>query len=122
MQLYFGVFREGNSMHTGLEKLEDLKEQIEHMHLRDKSRIFNTSRIEALELSNLFAVAQATAITAEHRKESRGAHARSDFEKRDDENWMKHSLFFEKDKRVTYRAVNFSPESMDPFPPTARTY
>lgn len=122
MQLYFGVFREGKSMRIGLKKLNDIKERIENIHMQDKSKVFNTSRIEALELSNLFEVAQATAMTAEHRKESRGAHARSDFEQRDDENWIKHSLFFEKNKRISYRAVNFSPESMDPFPPTARTY
>ena len=63
-------------------------------HLVDKSDAFNTARIEALELDNLFEVAYATAVSAEERKESRGAHARNDYQERDDENWLKHSIYF----------------------------
>jgi len=64
------------------------------MYLQDKSATFNTARIEALEMQNLFEVAEATAITANERKESRGAHARDDFTERDDENWLKHSIYY----------------------------
>ncbi len=90
--------------------------------LEDKSSAYNTARIEALELHNLFEVAEATAITAEERKESRGAHAREDFQERDDENWLCHSMYFPGDKRVGKRAVNFQPKTIDTFKPKERTY
>jgi len=122
MQLYFGVFRDGDSMQTGLELLKGIREKINNLHLEDKSQAFNTARIEALELENLFEVAEATAIAAEVRKESRGAHARNDFTERDDENWLCHSVYFPGDKTIGKRAVNFAPKTMDPFPPKVRTY
>ncbi|AEF54313.1 succinate dehydrogenase flavoprotein subunit [Marinomonas posidonica] len=122
MQLYFGVFREGDSMQKGLEQLAEIRQRVENLHLEDKSEAFNTARIEALELENLLEVAEATAVPAEFRKESRGAHARNDFTERDDENWLKHSLFHPADKKVTKRDVNFAPKTMDAFPPKARTY
>jgi succinate dehydrogenase / fumarate reductase flavoprotein subunit len=122
MQLYFGVFRDGDSMQTGLELLNGIREKINNLHLEDKSQAFNTARIEALELENLMEVAEATAIAAEVRKESRGAHARNDFTERDDENWLCHSVFYPGDKTIGKRAVNFAPKTMDAFPPKIRTY
>ena len=122
MQNYFGVFRNGEFMQEGIRKLADLRGRIENVQLEDKSQAFNTARIEALELHNLFEVAEATAITAEGRKESRGAHAREDFQERDDENWLCHSMYFPTDKRVGKRAVNFEPKTVDTFQPKVRTY
>ncbi|WP_415894027.1 succinate dehydrogenase flavoprotein subunit [Neptuniibacter sp. PT8_73] len=122
MQLYFGVFRDGESMQTGLELLKGIREKINNLHLEDKSQAFNTARIEALELENLFEVAEATAIAAEVRKESRGAHARNDFTERDDENWLCHSVYYPEDKTIGKRAVNFAPKTVDAFPPKVRTY
>lgn len=122
MQLYFGVFREGDSMQEGLKKLDELGERMQNLHLQDKSQAFNTARIEALELENLYEVAYATAVSAEERKESRGAHARNDFTERDDENWLVHSVYYPTDRAVGKRQVNFAPTSMEAFPPKARTY
>ena len=122
MQLYFGVFRDGESMQKGLKLLADIRAKADNLYLEDKSRAFNTARIEALELQNLMEVAEATAIAAEVRKESRGAHARNDFTERDDENWLCHSVFFPQDKTVGKRAVNFSPKTVEAFPPKVRTY
>jgi len=122
MQLYFGVFREGESMEKGLELLKTIREKIANLHLEDKSQAFNTARIEALELENLMEVAEATAIAAVTRKESRGAHARNDFTERDDENWLCHSLYNPTTKEITKRDVNFAPKTVEAFPPKVRTY
>lgn len=122
MQNHFGVFRNGEFMREGIQKLSDLRERIATARLDDKSNAFNTARIEALELQNLFEVAEATAITAEGRNESRGAHARDDFQERDDENWLCHSMYYPQDKRVGKRSVNFTPKTVDTFQPKIRTY
>ena len=122
MQLYFGVFRDGEAMQKGLAQLKEIRARVENLHLEDKSQAFNTARIEALELENLLEVAESTAIPAEFRKESRGAHARNDFTERDDENWLKHSLFHPAGKNVTKRDVNFAPKTMEAFPPKIRSY
>ncbi|NWO54971.1 succinate dehydrogenase flavoprotein subunit [Chromohalobacter israelensis] len=122
MQNDFGVFRQEDNMQQGVKKLADLRERIANAHLSDKSNAFNTARVEALELDNLLEVAEATAISALERKESRGAHSRYDYPDRDDANWLKHSMYFPVEKRLGQRDVNFAPKTVDTFEPKIRTY
>ncbi|ASK34036.1 succinate dehydrogenase flavoprotein subunit [Alloalcanivorax mobilis] len=122
MQNHFGVFRKGDLMEEGVEKLANLRERIANAHLEDKSGAFNTARVEALELDNLLEVAEATAIAAAGRTESRGAHSRYDFPDRDDENWLCHSIFDPLTKQLGKREVNFKPKTVDTFQPKVRTY
>ena len=122
MQQNFGVFRREDLMVQGIRELEKSRDLVYEVFLGDKSALFNTARIEALELQNLFEVAEATAITANERKESRGAHARDDYPDRDDENWLKHSIYFSTDKSVNKRDVNLDPKKVQSFQPSARTY
>ena len=122
MQNYFGVFRKGEFMQEGIKKLDDLKERIDNVKLEDKSNAFNTARVECLELQNLFETAEATAIVAEARKESRGAHAREDFTERNDDEWLCHSIYHREGRVVSTRSVNFTPKTVDTFQPKVRTY
>ena len=122
MQVNFGVFRTEKNMRESISKLADLRERIGAAQLADKSRAFNTARMEALELDNLLEIADATAVVAEERRETRGAHARDDYQERDDANWLCHSFYFPGDKSVAKRAVNFAPHTVDAFEPVARSY
>ena len=122
MQQNFGVFRREDLMLQGIRELEKSRDLVYEVFLGDKSALFNTARIEALELQNLFEVAEATAITANERKESRGAHARDDYPDRDDKNWLKHSIYFSTDKSVSKRDVNLVPKTVQSFQPSVRTY
>ncbi len=122
MQNGFGVFRKGDLMGQGVSKLAELRERIQKGCLDDKSGAFNTARIEAMELDNLLEVAEATAVAALERKESRGAHSRYDYPDRDDENWLAHSLYKPESKQLTKRAVNFAPKQVETFKPKIRTY
>ena len=122
MQSYFGVFRDGEYMKKGREQLNVMRERILNISITDKSNAFNTARMEALELQNLFEVAEATAIASDERTESRGAHSRSDYPERDDKKWLCHSLYHPETKELTKRDVNFKPKTVETFQPQVRTY
>jgi len=122
MQECFGIFRTGEDMARGKKELAALRERSENVGLTDNSKVFNTARIEALELQNLFETAEATAMSAAVREESRGAHSREDFPDRDDKNWLTHSMYWKEGNKVGRRKVNLSPKTVDTFQPKARTY
>ncbi|MFI4918924.1 MAG: succinate dehydrogenase flavoprotein subunit [Legionellales bacterium] len=122
MQEDFGVFRTGDIMASGIKRLHALRDRLAHAKLDDKSHVFNTDRVAALELDNLMATACATAQSAIARTESRGAHSREDYPERDDANWIKHTLYFEAGEVIDYRPVNASPKNVKPFEPKERVY
>ena len=122
MQGHCGVFRNQQLLSEGVTKVMELEERVQRTAIKDKSRVFNTARVEALELDNLIETAKATIVSAEARRESRGAQARSDYPNRDDVNWLKHTLWYRDGNRLDYKPVNMKPVSVDAFPPKARTY
>jgi succinate dehydrogenase / fumarate reductase flavoprotein subunit len=122
MQEHCGVFRFPDLLKEGVAKISEISDRVEHTEIKDKSKVFNTARVEALELSNLAEVALATMVSAEARNESRGAHAREDFPKRDDDKWLKHTLYFSEGRRLDYKPVRLKPLTVESFPPKARTY
>jgi len=122
MQAHCGVFRFPDDLADGVRKMNEIAGRAQRIFIHDKSKVFNTARVEALELDNLVETAMATAVSAEARKESRGAHARSDFPERDDRNWMKHTLWFKEGNRLDYKPVHLRPLSVETMEPKVRTY
>jgi succinate dehydrogenase / fumarate reductase flavoprotein subunit len=122
MQHYCGVFRTDELLQQGYKEIMVLDERRKHVAFKDKSKVFNTARVEALELDNLIETAKATITSAAARKESRGAHAHRDYEVRDDENWMKHTLWYSEGNRLDYKPVVTKPLTVDTFKPKPRTF
>jgi succinate dehydrogenase / fumarate reductase flavoprotein subunit len=122
MQAHCGVFRNQDLLSAGVAKVMELEQRVHRTAIGDKSRTFNTARVEALELDNLIETAKATIVSAEARRESRGAQARSDYPNRDDANWLRHTLWYREGNRLEYKPVNLKPLTVDAFPPKTRTY
>ncbi len=122
METYCGVFRSEEVLREGLEKVLQLEQRLQDVRIRDHSKIFNTARIEAMELENLMDIALATVTSALGRQESRGAHSRIDYPDRDDVRWLKHSLYFKEGQRLDYKPVTLKPLTVESFPPKERVY
>ncbi len=122
MQTHCGVFRTSELLAQGVSKINELDERCNNIHVRDKSKVFNTARVEALELANLIETAKATIVSADARKESRGAHAHRDHPTRDDSQWIRHSLWYSQGNRLDYKPVNMKPLTVETFQPKARTF
>jgi len=122
MQAHCGVFRTLKLLNEGVQKIEDLSSQVQNVCFKDKSKVFNTARVEALELENMIEVARATTKSAANRTESRGAHALDDHPERDDDNWLRHTLWFSEGSRLDYRPVQMKPLTVESIPPQPRTF
>jgi succinate dehydrogenase / fumarate reductase flavoprotein subunit len=129
MQQHAGVFRTQKSMDEGVEKIAALRDRVNTINLKDKSKVFNTARIEALEVENLIEAAQATIVSAAARHESRGAHTVDDYADsaehpngRNDQDWHKHTLWYSEGNRLSYKPVQMKPLTVDSVPLKVRTF
>lgn len=122
MQHHCGVFRTLELLNEGVAQIEELAGQVDNIAYTDKSKVFNTARVEALELTNMIEVARATTKSAANRHESRGAHALADYPERDDENWLRHTLWYSDGSRLDYKPVQMTPLTVDSIPPKSRTF
>src|SRR6185503_3965765 len=122
MQAHCGVFRFGDDLVKGVAQIQEIAKRAQRTFIADKSKVYNTARVEALELENLVETAVATMVSAEARKESRGAQARDDFPQRDDKNWMKHTLWYKEGNRLDYKPVHTRPLTVQTMEPKVRTY
>ena len=122
MQAHCGIFRFPDLLAEGVVKIREIAQRVARTEIRDKSKVFNTARVEALELDNLIEVAEASLISADARKESRGAHDRADHPERDDVNWLKHTLWSKDGNRLEYKAVHLKPLTIAGYEPKVRTY
>ena len=132
MQAHAGVFRTQALMDEGVKRIAEVRERVQNVTLKDKSKVWNTARMEALEVDNLIEAAQATMVSAAARKECRGAHTVNDYERgaddaefplgRNDKEWMKHTLWHSATNSLTYKPVNLKPLTVDSVPPKVRTF
>ncbi len=132
MQSHAGVFRTQALLDEGVDKVKEIAERVSRIHLADKSKVFNTARIEALEVDNLIESALATIVSAAARTECRGAHTVLEYERpiddplhpngRNDAEWMKHTLWYSQGSRLDYKPVNLKPQTVDSIPPKVRTF
>ncbi|MDP2822793.1 MAG: succinate dehydrogenase flavoprotein subunit [Sulfuritalea sp.] len=129
MQKHAGVFRFSELLKQGVQNILEVQQDVQRTEIKDKSKVFNTARIEALELDNLIEVAVATMISAEARRESRGAHVRDDApdtperpDGRDDQNWLKHTLWYKEGNRLGYKSVKLTPLTVESIELKKRAY
>jgi succinate dehydrogenase / fumarate reductase flavoprotein subunit len=122
MEDHCSVFRNEEVLQAGQQKVLELRKRLQDAYVDDHSQVFNTARIEAMELENLMDVAVATVTSALMRRESRGAHSRIDYPERDDQHWLKHSLFNLEGMKMDYKPVRMKPLTVESFPPKKRTY
>jgi succinate dehydrogenase / fumarate reductase flavoprotein subunit len=122
MEDHCSVFRNHEVLLQGQKKVMALRDRLKDAYITDHSRMFNTARIEAMELENLVDVAMATVTSALARQESRGAHSRIDYPERDDVHWLRHSLYALEGDKMDYKPVRMKPLNVESFPPRKRTY